>query len=61
MVVKDNGKGFDVNPRRDNRSRTLSGNGLYNMEKRATEIKAALTIDSRPGEGTMVELSFRVS
>jgi signal transduction histidine kinase len=60
-VVKDNGKGFDIKALRDGKSRSLSGNGLYNMERRATEIKAALTIDSRKGEGTMVELSFRVS
>lgn len=61
MVVRDNGKGFDINALRGGAFRTLSGNGLYNMEKRATEIKATLNIDSRPGEGTMVELSFRIS
>ncbi len=61
LVVRDNGKGFDVNALRDVKFRTLSGNGLYNMERRATEIKAALTIDSRPGEGTVVELGFRIS
>lgn len=61
MVVRDNGKGFDINTLRNGSFRTLSGNGLYNMEKRATEIKAALTIDSQPGGGTMVELSFRIS
>jgi signal transduction histidine kinase len=61
LIVRDNGKGFDVDALRDGEFRTLSGNGLYNMERRATEIKAALTIDSRPGEGTAVELSFRIS
>jgi signal transduction histidine kinase len=61
MVVRDNGKGFDVNALRGGSFRTLSGNGLCNMERRASEIRAVLTIDSRPGEGTMVELSFRIS
>ena len=60
LMVRDNGKGFDVNAHRDGKFQTLSGNGLYNLERRATEIKAALIIDSRPGGGTMVELSFRI-
>ena len=61
MVVRDNGKGFDVNALRSGSSRSLSGNGLGNMERRATEIRGVLAIDSRPGQGTVVELSFRIS
>lgn len=60
MMIRDNGKGFDMSALREGRTRSLSGNGLHNMERRATEIKAALTIDSQQGS-TTIELSFRIS
>jgi signal transduction histidine kinase len=53
MMIRDNGKGFDVN--------TVSeGNGLKNMKKRAQEIGASLVIDSFPGIGTTIQLSVAV-
>jgi signal transduction histidine kinase len=61
MLIKDNGKGFDIKALREDKFRSLSGNGLYSIEKRAADLKAALTIDSQPGRGTTVELSFRIS
>jgi len=53
MLIQDNGKGFDV-------SKSTQGNGLKNMKKRATEIKAQLTIRSFPGSGTTIQLSVAV-
>jgi len=53
MMIKDNGKGFDVN-------KSTEGNGLKNMRKRAAEIGAKLLIDSLPGSGTTIQLSVAV-
>jgi signal transduction histidine kinase len=53
MMIRDNGKGFDVN-------RVSEGNGLKNMKKRAEEIGAKLVIDSFPGSGTTIQLSVAV-
>jgi ligand-binding sensor domain-containing protein/two-component sensor histidine kinase len=47
--IKDNGCGF-------NRSEIGAGNGLKNMRSRARAIRTALTIDTRPGEGTKIAL-----
>ena len=51
MVIRDNGKGFD-----DNLDRR--GNGLTNMQQRAVQMKGELTIQSKPGEGTVITLIF---
>lgn len=61
MRIKDNGKGFDVKALREGKVKSLSGNGLFNIERRANEMKADLTIESQPGLGTVVELSMRVN
>jgi signal transduction histidine kinase len=53
MMIKDNGKGFDV-------MRETGGNGLKNMRKRASEMGADLLIDSSPGNGTMIQLEIAV-
>jgi len=53
MVIRDNGKGFDVN-------KSSEGNGLKNMQRRADEIRAKLVIDSFPGNGTTIQLSVAV-
>lgn len=53
MLIRDNGKGFDV-------SQPTEGNGLKNMRKRAKEMGAALSIDSFPGQGTTVQLKISV-
>ena len=52
LLVQDNGGGFD--PAR----RTASGHGLGNMPARARRLRAAVRIDSRPGEGTRVVLTL---
>jgi signal transduction histidine kinase len=48
-VISDNGKGFD--PQIIN-----SGNGLKNMQQRATSIKAKLNIETAGGNGTSITL-----
>lgn len=53
MTIKDNGIGFD-------RNNITEGNGLKNMKKRASEIGAALLIDSLPGDGTMIQLQIAI-
>lgn len=56
MRIKDNGKGFETG------SLTAGGggNGLRNMELRASDIGGKVEIVSKPGKGTSVELRVRV-
>lgn len=53
LKIADNGKGFDV-------ANTHNGNGLYNMQKRAALLKGTLTVASTIGQGTTLQLSFKV-
>jgi signal transduction histidine kinase len=54
LRVEDDGRGFDPDAR-GLRARRL---GLTSMHERAASIGGRLTIDSTPGEGTVVELRF---
>ncbi|WP_315819086.1 histidine kinase [Paraflavitalea speifideaquila] len=49
MKIMDDGIGFDIN-------HVDSGNGLFNMKKRAQSLNGSLAIDSKPGSGTKVLL-----
>ncbi len=49
LLVQDFGKGFDS-------SIVRKGNGLDNIQHRAKELNALLSIDSSPGNGTAVQL-----
>ena len=51
LTVKDDGKGFD-------KTKTSSGNGLHNMQKRANDLQAGFTVFSEPGKGTEISLSI---
>ncbi len=53
LLVKDDGKGFDVN-----NYTSKNGNGVKNMKHRAEEVEATIQIDSVIGQGTqtMVEI-----
>jgi signal transduction histidine kinase len=53
LKIKDNGKGFDT-------SNMHKGDGLFNMRKRAEMLKGVLIVTSTVGEGTTLELSFKV-
>lgn len=61
LIVKDDGLGFDVQQMNSQASRSLSGNGLNNMKRRAAEMKGTCTIDSKEGHGTTITLRFRVT
>jgi signal transduction histidine kinase len=54
IEIKDDGKGFDINDAR------RFGNGLDNIKKRMSEIKADYQIKSEPGTGTTINLSVPV-
>jgi len=52
IKLNDNGKGFDME--------TCSrGHGLYNMEKRCQELNGEIEMQSEPGKGTAVNLTFK--
>lgn len=53
ITLSDNGKGFNV-------EEVVKGNGLNNMRNRAERLKGKLYIDSRPGQGTSINLHFRL-
>ena len=55
MNIRDNGKGFDMNDLPSGNG----GNGLQNMRNRAREIGGHLAIESKPGEGTVVDLHVK--
>jgi signal transduction histidine kinase len=54
MTITDDGVGFNVETVR-------KGNGLKNLHARAEMIGAGLTLTSRPGEGTTIELKTKTS
>jgi hypothetical protein len=54
ISIADNGAGFDVAAPPD-------GHGLRNFAQRINPLGGACAIDSRPGCGTTVNLSLRVS
>jgi two-component system, NarL family, sensor histidine kinase UhpB len=51
LLIKDDGKGFNL-------TETGEGNGLKNMQARAAEIKAVITINSAQGKGTTIEMEL---
>ncbi|MES2647964.1 MAG: two-component regulator propeller domain-containing protein [Bacteroidota bacterium] len=53
LIIRDNGKGFDL-------ANTSTGNGMFNMKKRAEFLKGTFRVDSKMGEGTTLQLKFKV-
>jgi two-component sensor histidine kinase len=53
LKIKDDGKGFNM-------AIANKGNGMMNMKRRAEMLKGALTVTSSDGEGTTLQLSFKV-
>jgi signal transduction histidine kinase len=51
LVVQDDGKGFDT-------KRRSRGNGLGNMRRRVQAMGGSVTIESCPGQGTVVKLKL---
>ena len=54
LQIKDNGKGFEE-------SKITPGNGLFNMRKRAEELKGELNIESQKEAGTSITLAWPIS
>ncbi len=54
LEIRDDGMGFDTEMQ-------YAGHGLSNLQARANEIEAHLTIKSRPNQGTLVELEIHPS
>jgi ligand-binding sensor domain-containing protein/two-component sensor histidine kinase len=55
LEIRDNGVGFDPHAAADH------GHGLQSMEQRAAVVRGRLTIDSRPGGGTRIQLCVPVT
>ena len=54
MNIRDDGRGFDT-------SKSYSGNGMTTLRKRALEMNGAVTITSSVGEGTTIQLKFKIT
>lgn len=59
MVVRDDGKGFDVERDANNLGK-LGGNGLHNMRKRADDMNAQVEIHSQLGKGCTIHLVMKI-
>lgn len=51
LQIRDNGSGFDP-------AKVVRRGGLGNFAQRANELGAELAVESKPGEGTLVKLTF---
>jgi len=54
MQIVDNGSGFEL-------AGSKKGNGLGNMQRRATEIKGKLKIETSPGCGTSIRIECEIT
>ncbi len=54
LTIKDNGQGFDL-------ATVTKGNGLINMQKRADEAAAMLSLQSVPQQGTVISLKCKIT
>lgn len=54
LSIRDDGKGFST-------TASFGGNGFKNIRSRAKEINADLKFESRPGSGTILELSAKIT
>ena len=61
LVVRDDGEGFDKEQLKTLAARSMSGNGLNNMKRRAEEMDGECDIQSFPGKGTRVFLRFPIT
>ncbi len=57
MQIVDDGIGFEKEVVNSNEI-SLSGNGIRNMEKRAEEVNGKFDLQTSPGQGVKVEISF---
>jgi PAS domain S-box-containing protein len=57
LVIRDNGRGFDVK-KALSKKRSIRGLGLLSMEERATLSGGTFRIESAPGNGTSLRVSW---
>jgi two-component system, NarL family, sensor kinase len=60
ILIKDNGKGFDLSPLNDEGNQSF-GLGLRNMNSRAKLIGAVFSVTSTTGKGTEVSLQLPIN
>ena len=53
FIINDNGNGFDM-------ATVKKGNGILNMQQRADEAAAVVSMQSFPGKGTTISLQFKI-
>lgn len=67
ISINDDGKGFEysqnvegINLHKPDEDiiKNFSGNGLYNMQKRAEDLNGKFSISSTPNKGTLIEFDF---
>jgi ligand-binding sensor domain-containing protein/two-component sensor histidine kinase len=61
LEMQDDGQGFDMEQLQVQPGKSLAGNGIANMKRRAREIKGTYIIESEPGKGTTIRLQFPVT
>ncbi|MGB3006093.1 MAG: histidine kinase [Chitinophagaceae bacterium] len=54
ISIRDDGKGFDLDS-------VKKGNGLENMQKRATDMGASLSIQTKPTKGCHINLKLKIT
>jgi len=60
ILIRDDGIGFVAGAPGAKAPNSLSGNGLINMKFRMEELSGQMEINSIPGEGTLISLSFNI-
>jgi two-component system sensor histidine kinase UhpB len=60
LQIKDDGKGFDMNQSNIEKEYKFGGNGIANLQQRAAELKATLTINSAINEGTEINFELKL-
>jgi ligand-binding sensor domain-containing protein/two-component sensor histidine kinase len=61
MKIEDDGNGFDMQQLEAQVKKSMSGNGIENMKRRAKEIKGECSIKSIRGSGTCILLQFHIT
>ena len=56
VTVEDNGKGFDLE-----KALAEKGHGLGNLQSRVEALTGELEIDTRPDEGTSVQIQLPIN
>lgn len=60
LIVKDDGKGFDINNLKERPDTEEGGNGVHNLRGRAGKLEGDLNLQSLIGQGTTVSITFPI-